>query len=350
MNAILKGHTGEVNAVTVTGDGQYAVSGSSDQTLRLWDLKQRTCLKVFTGHGHPVQTVAVTRDNRRLLSGARDGSLKLWDLEKGQCIRTLEGHTGAVNTVAVLNSGNLAVSGSSDCSLRLWNLGNGQCLRIFKEHPACYDMDGMNHLISSSNYEFAYHDYIQDLAHGRTFNTQDFSFLGHAAGVTSLAVTDNGKYIVSGSNDHTLRLWDLKTGQCLWIFGGMNGEFFSVKTVTLTGNQHTVIAGMETIRSWRISGKFFRRLLWPMLRRERCKVEYPDLEDGVNTLAFVPKGKRLLVAGSWHPTLRLLKYRNGRCLKEFKGHEGTIHALAVTPNSNLALSAGSDHTIRVWRL
>jgi hypothetical protein len=108
--------------VAVTPDGRYAVSGSVDQTLRLWDLESGHTLRILEGHTNRVYAVAVAPDGRRAVSGSADQTLRLWDLESGQTIRTLEGHAGAVTAVAVTPDGRCAVSGSWDETLRLWDL------------------------------------------------------------------------------------------------------------------------------------------------------------------------------------------------------------------------------------
>jgi WD40 repeat protein len=75
-------------------DGLRVVSGSSDQTLRVWDLKK--ALEVATLHGHAsgVTTCAVTPDEQHMISGSEDRTLKVWGLVTGREIATLLGHAG----------------------------------------------------------------------------------------------------------------------------------------------------------------------------------------------------------------------------------------------------------------
>ena len=72
-----------VSSVTVLVDGRRALSGSGDQTLRLWDLEIGAELRRFEGHEGEVSSVAVLADGRRALSGSYDKTLRLWDLETG---------------------------------------------------------------------------------------------------------------------------------------------------------------------------------------------------------------------------------------------------------------------------
>jgi WD40 repeat protein len=117
--------------VAVLADGSRALSGSYDNTLRLWDLTTGATLRTLEGHTDWVSGVAVLADGSRALSGSYDNTLRLWDLATGATLRTLEGHTSPVNAVAVAANGSRALSGSGDHTLRLWDLTTGDCLAEF---------------------------------------------------------------------------------------------------------------------------------------------------------------------------------------------------------------------------
>ena len=84
--------------------------------------------QILVGHRGMVSAVAFLPDGRRALSGSYDNTLRLWDLETGETLRTFEGHTSGVSAVAVLGDGR-ALSGSDDNTLRLWDLETGATLR-----------------------------------------------------------------------------------------------------------------------------------------------------------------------------------------------------------------------------
>ena len=67
----------------MTPDGRCAVSGSEDQTVRVWDLRSGVCLRTLKGHSDTVSSVSVTPDGRRAVSGSFDRTLRVWDLEIG---------------------------------------------------------------------------------------------------------------------------------------------------------------------------------------------------------------------------------------------------------------------------
>ncbi len=82
-----------VSAVAVTPDGRHVVSGSEDNTLRVWDLASGETVRTLSGHTDAVMAVAVTPDGRQAVSGSGDKTLRVWDLASGETVRTLSGHT-----------------------------------------------------------------------------------------------------------------------------------------------------------------------------------------------------------------------------------------------------------------
>ena len=350
MKQVYKGHTAGVNAVGVTPDGKNIISGSSDKTLRLWDLDSGECIRIFEGHEEDVKTLAILPDGNSFISGSKDCTLRLWDLSSGECLKIFDDHSDDVNAVVVTPDGKSVVSGSSDCSLRLWDLHTGKCMRTYDEHPACNQMHYLNRLIRSSNYEFAYHDYLVNLAHDVTYDSENCRFFGHADSVRSVTVTPNGKYIISGSNDNTLRLWNLRTGKCLWLFGGRRGGIgTSVRAVLVSPDGSYAISGSSKIQYWKISNKTIKRLIWWIIH-ERCNRRLRAHKDGVNAMTLTTNGRKIIVASSWEKNLKVYKLWSGRCIQTFTGHEKYINAADVTPDSHFAVTASEDTTLMLWDL
>lgn len=118
--ASVKGHADAIRTITLFDD-QTLITGSSDKTLRLWDIDSWKCLRVFRGHSQSVHSVTKI-DEKYIVSGSADKTIRLWDVQAGVCIHTLTGHTDFLTALLAKNNGDI-VSASDDNSLRLWRFG-----------------------------------------------------------------------------------------------------------------------------------------------------------------------------------------------------------------------------------
>jgi len=173
----LRGHNHFVSDVVISSDGQYALSGSWDGTLRLWEIQTGRCTRRFVNHNKGVLSVAFSADNRQIVSGSCDRTIKLWNTlgdckftihdeghsEWVSCVRfspsqtapvivsagwdklvkvwsltncrlrtNLAGHTGYLNTVTISPDGSLCASGGKDGTAMLWDLTEGKRLYVLE--------------------------------------------------------------------------------------------------------------------------------------------------------------------------------------------------------------------------
>ncbi|KIN97752.1 hypothetical protein M404DRAFT_159655, partial [Pisolithus tinctorius Marx 270] len=110
----LQGHDTGVNSVAFSPDGKRIVSGSWDNTVRVWDVERGVQIgSPLEGHTQPVNSVAFSPDGKRIVSGSWDNTVSVWDAERGvQICHPLEGHTESVTSVAFSPDGKRIVSGS----------------------------------------------------------------------------------------------------------------------------------------------------------------------------------------------------------------------------------------------
>ncbi len=117
----LAGHSKFVSTLLALPNEQLA-SGSSDNTIKIWDLKNRVCLTTLIGHTEVIVGLVQLPGNR-LASASYDRTIRIWDWQLGQCLATLPGHSNWVMALAMLHNNRLA-SGSRDGTIQIWNMDN----------------------------------------------------------------------------------------------------------------------------------------------------------------------------------------------------------------------------------
>lgn len=115
-----------MNCIAVSSDGKFIVSGSSDKSVRIWNVIEKKCtICQNTGHKDSVLCVAISPDCKIVASGSADKTIKTWDIITGNEVRTLKGHFNRVQSVAFSPDNSCLVSGSDDCTIRLWDFNTG---------------------------------------------------------------------------------------------------------------------------------------------------------------------------------------------------------------------------------
>jgi hypothetical protein len=244
-----RGHSALVSSLAYSPDGKIAISGSFDNTLRLWDIATGKCLKTLSGHSNYILDVAFSPDGKTAISGSYDKTLKLWDIGTGQCLKTFSGHSNHTMEVAFSPDGKTVLSGSEDHTLKLWDIATGQCLKTLSEHSnhvysVAFSPDGKTALSGSNDRTLK----LWDIATGQCLKT----FSGHSEWVTSVAFSPDGKTALSGSAvDNPLKLWDIATGQCL---KNLSKRGSSILSVAFSPDGKTALSSADnTLKLWDLS-------------------------------------------------------------------------------------------------
>jgi hypothetical protein len=184
------------------------VSGSADQTVRLWDLETKRQTGILSGHTGEVIFVAISPDEKLIASAGADKTIKIWDADKQTLVRTLKGHESEVDTVAFSRDGKYVVSGSTDKTVRLWEAESGNLVKTFYGHESKINavlFSGDDKEIISGGQDKTVRIWnIAGEAEGRTLK-------GHAGTVYSVALTADGKWLASASADGSVIVWNHET-------------------------------------------------------------------------------------------------------------------------------------------
>jgi WD40 repeat protein/Flp pilus assembly protein TadD len=236
----LHGHAGRVRTLAFTPDGRTLASGGADTTIRLWDVRTGTQQAVLQGHTALVNSVAFTEDAATLASGSLDGTVKLWEMATGRELATLKGHTDWVLTVAFAPGGKLLASAGRDSTVRLWDVAERKETTVLRQpqpvDAVAFTPDGRTLLAgtwdskvhvwdvkSKASHPLAVGPYVaclavspdgKVLAVGTWLGTRLWDLTaekelaaldGDSGPVTSLAFARNGKHLVTGEADGTVR-------------------------------------------------------------------------------------------------------------------------------------------------
>lgn len=192
----LLGHEADIYSVDVSANGQFIISGSGDQTAKLWSAEAGKLLSTLGFEFSPengITSVSVSPTNRHVATGSLDKMVRVWDVETSQVVEQFEGHSDYVYSVAFSPDGRSLVSGSLDKTLKLWD---GASSSPSRQSPLC--------------------------------------FTGHKDFVLCVGFNPNGHCILSGSRDRTARLWDTRKPS-EWI--SLEGHYNSV--ISLAHNPRT---------------------------------------------------------------------------------------------------------------
>ncbi|MEO7194745.1 MAG: WD40 repeat domain-containing protein [Pseudonocardiaceae bacterium] len=302
---VLAGHTDLVTSVTFSPNGRTLATASRDQTVRLWDLTDRThphpLGALLIGHTSGVESVAFSPDGRTLATASDDRTVRLWDLtDRAHPLGApLSGHTSEVFSVAFAPDGRTLATASYDRTVRLWDLTDPA-----HPHPLGAPLTGHTGPVDSVAFS----------PDGRTLATASFDrtvrlwdltdhphplgppLTSHTSAVYSVAFSPDGHTLATASDDQTVRLWDISLPERPTLLGSIIGHTGPILAVVFSSNGHTLATGSadNIVQLWDVTD----------LRHPVLLISLTGPTASVDAVAFSPDGPTLATGGADH-TVRL---------------------------------------------
>ncbi len=282
-------HDEAVQAVAHMPDGGHIVSGSSDGTLRIWDVRTGASRRTIAGVRLGAYAVAVSPDGTRIAAGCKDGVVREFRSRDGLIIRQLEGHRGYIRAAAYTPDGTLLLSSADDGSIRAWSDSCANPVAIYE---------------------------------------------GHRGGVLSLSVSLDGRRLLTGGRDGTVRLWNLETNELIRTMEGHRGW---VEAVAFCGKNDIAVS----------AGAGSRLLRWNL---DTGQIADERAQDGaIYALVCSPDGTNVYFGGDNRGVARWDLTSTGPIL-EMKGHGRPVRALALSPDGKTVVTASDDTTLLIWQI
>jgi WD40 repeat protein/GTPase SAR1 family protein len=284
-------------------DGLLVASGSNDNTIGIWDTRQKKRLRTIIGHKAWVLSVAWSPSGHTLASGSEDKTVVLWSTADWSATKRLIGHSGAIHTLAWSPDGLRLASGSEDATIRIWKVDTQEDCRILGDgQPVLSVVWAPNgQTIASSSDEGTIK--IWDAELGRPLAVIE----GHGQGIGSISFSPDGLFLASKSYDDTVRLWRTDTYQSIAI---LREEAANVLVPTsgiafnpITSMLATLGQKDRTVRLWQLDAQLLlgatAKTHQPVYRNAKV-VLVGDTGVGKSGLSLVLTSKRWKETGSTH--------------------------------------------------
>lgn len=369
LRTTLKGHALRVSTVAITADSNTIVSGSEDNTIKIWDSKSGSLKRTLNGHTASVTYLKITPDSNYLVSADFQNAVRIWNMQTGKLIREIQNYN-LINFFQIIENGQtLVLNGDSKTIKNTETKVDGNY--SFPSQPEStkglinvYDLKTgtlKNQLAyEKPSTQFTYQTspscnfFITGDSIGR-LNIWNFksgalqkTLTGHYSEIKSIAISPDEKTIVSTDANGIIKIWDSRSGTIKSTFTGHNLRAYDFVRIIITNNNTLVTwtyynnydpAKENDIKIWNLQNGELRYVIKPT----KIKIKDSYFDNKFDSVKVSLDSKNLITQSqsgveTWELATGLLK----NTIKP----EGNF--LAISPNGE-TLTAGNDGEINIWR-
>jgi WD40 repeat protein len=370
----LSGHTDDIWSAAFSKDGKMLITGSKDNTARVWDVASGKLLLLLSGHNSLVSSVVFSPDGTKVLTGSNlSNEARLWEITGNNQQQTFFTSAG-ISASALAPDGKTILVGDVEGNSGLWDLSTGKELHNFRNcmpdvKSVAFSPDGNLVAIPDCYQGNEISFKLYDPSKGAFLNT--FSTTSSQPFIASLTFSSDSKMIFATYQDSTSRLWDIASGQILRLFNGNDPDNHTSayssdgKLVTRGVNfwvdisngiqvdfpgttdkpSPSVFSGDGSFLA--ISDQTGNVTIWRVSPKQSLNYFLSGHTDKITSLAFSPDNK-LLLTGSADKTARLWDITSGQLLRVFSGHTAAVTSVAFTPDGKKIVTTSLDKSVRTW--
>ena len=323
----LAGHTKPLQAVAVSADGKLLATAGADQTIRLWQADGKA-VATLEGHAQPVTAVSIQAAGLNVVSADAAGKVRVWNPAAGPALTEIGAHTGPVTSVVMHPTLPQFATSGADGLVKIWQLpvvpGKTLPVHAQESHAVAVSADG-KFVVSAAE------DGVVRVVDPATSKVT-VELKGQTGAVRSLIVSPDNAQVLSASADGSLRVWKSADGADL---GAVTGSEVPVLAAALHPKGLIAATGSQDslIRLWQL----------PIVAPRVLATQ----KQGVTAAALSPNGQ-LLATALADNSIVVWNVANGQPSKPIAGHTAAVTSLAWRADSAALVSGSADKTARIW--